>query len=327
MNGGDDDMGVVILQLSFENRRGGVAVGRAFLKAVIFLHGLVVQILSVYHKEHLVDVGKLTGQPRRLEGGQGLSAAGGVPDVAAARDGTIFLIVVGNFNAVQDPLGGGNLIGAHDHQDIFRGKNAVPGQHIQHGVLGKEGAGEVQKIGNHLIAGIRPEGGKLEAMAGLLFSGFPAGLPDGVISSGVGVILGVGAVGDDENLHILKEAAPRPEGVPLIAVDLVKGLPDGHAPALELDMYQRQAIDQNGHVVAVVMPRPLRLAYRILVDDLETVVMDVFLVNEGDILGGAVVPPEHLHKVLLDLPGLLHHMLIGVGDGVGEEPLPLAVGE
>ena len=194
-------------------------------------------------------------------------------------------------------------------------------------MLGEEGAGEVQKIRDHLIAGVRPEGGKFEAMAGLLLTGFPAGLPDGIISSGVGVILGVGAVGDDKNLHILKEAAPRPEGVPLVAVDLVKGLPDGHAPALEFDMYQRQAIDQNGHVVAVVVACPLRLAYLILVDDLEAVVVDVFLVNEGDILGGAVVPPEHLHKVLLDLPGLFHNMLVGVGDGVGEEPLPLAVGE
>ena len=55
--------------------------------------------------------------------------------------------------------------------------------------------------------------------------------------------------------------------------------------------------------------------------------MDVLLVDEGDIFGGAVVPPEHLHEVLLDLPGLLHNVLIGVGDGVGEEPLPLAVGE
>ena len=30
------------------------------------------------------------------------------------------------------------LIGPHDHQHIFRGENAVPGQHIQNGVHGKE---------------------------------------------------------------------------------------------------------------------------------------------------------------------------------------------
>ena len=31
--------------------------------------------------------------------------------------------------------------------------------------------------------------------------------------------------------------------------------------------------------------------------------------------------------VFLDLPGLLYNMLVWVGNGVGEEPLPLAVGK
>ena len=328
LDGGDDDMGVVVLQLLFQNGGGGVAVGRSLLKAVVLLHGLVVQVLPVHHEQHLVDVGQLGGQTGRLEGGQRLAAAGGVPDVAAALDGAVLLVVVGDLNAVQDPLGGGDLIGPHDHQHIFRGENAVPGQHIQNGVLGEEGAGEVDKVGDHLVVGVRPEGGELKAVAGLLLFGLARGrLPDGVEPGGVGVVLGIGAVRDDEDLHILKEAAPRPEGVPLVAVDLVEGLPDGHAPALELDMYQGQAVDQHRHIVAVVVLGPLLLAHLILVDDLEAVVVDVLLVDEGDIFGGAVVPAEHLHEVLLDLPSLLHDMLVGVGDGVGEEPLPLAVGE
>lgn len=36
---------------------------------------------------------------------------------------------------------------------------------------------------------------------------------------------------------------------------------------------------------------------------------------------------QHLNIVLLDLAGLFHDVLIGVGDGVREELLPLAVGE
>ena len=92
-------------------------------------------------------------------------------------------------------------------------------------------------------------------------------------------------------------------------------------------MYQGQAVDQHRHIVAVVVPGALLLAYLILVDDLKAVVVDILLVDKGDVFGGAVIPSEHLHEVLLDLPGLLHDVLVGVGDGVGEEPLPLAVGE
>ena len=195
-------------------------------------------------------------------------------------------------------------------------------------MLGKEGAGEVDEVWNHLVIGIRPEGGELKAVAGLLLFGFAGGgLPDGVKAGAVGIVLGVGAVGDDKNLHILEQATPRPEGIPLVAVDLVEGLSNGHSPAFQLNMYQRQAVDQHRHIVAVAVFGSLLLAYLILVDDLETVVVDVLLIDEGDIFGGAVIPPQHLHKVLLDFPGLLHNMLVGVGDGIGEEPLPLPIGE
>lgn len=328
LDGGNDDVGVVVLQLLFQNGGGSVAVGRPFLKAVVLLHSLVVQILPVHHEQHLIDVGQLGGQTGRLEGGQRFAAAGGVPDVAAALDGAVLLVVVGDLNAVQNPLGGGDLIGPHDHQHIFRGEDTVPDQHIQNGMLGEEGAGEVDEVGDHLVVGIRPEGGELKAVAGFLLLCLAAGcLTDGVEPSGVGVVLGVGTIGDDEDLHILKEAAPRPERVPLIAVNLVESLPEGHAPSLELDMYQWKTIDQDGHIIAVVVPGPLLLTHLVLVDDLETVVVDILLVDEGDIFGGAVIPPEHLHEVLLDLPGFLHDMLVGVSNSVGEEPLPLAVGK
>ena len=92
-------------------------------------------------------------------------------------------------------------------------------------------------------------------------------------------------------------------------------------------MYQRQAVDQHRHIVAVVVFGSLLLAHLILVDDLEPIVVDVLLVNEGDIFGGAVIPPQHLHKVLLDFPDLLHDVLVGVGDGIREEPLPLPIDE
>ena len=52
-------MGVRILQLTLQDYGAGIAVGSTFLEAVVFLHGLVVQILTIYHKEDLIDIGKL----------------------------------------------------------------------------------------------------------------------------------------------------------------------------------------------------------------------------------------------------------------------------
>ena len=59
LDGGNDDMCFRVFQLAFQNRGASVGVCRSLLEAVIFLHSLVVQILAVYHKQHLVDVGQL----------------------------------------------------------------------------------------------------------------------------------------------------------------------------------------------------------------------------------------------------------------------------
>ena len=328
LDGSDDDAGVWVLQLALEHGGGGVAVGGALLEAVVFFHGLVVQVLAVHHKENFVYVGKLAGQPGGFEGGQRLAAAGGVPDVAAAPLGAIGFVVVGNGDAVEDALGGGDLVGPHDHEHILGGEDTVPGQDVEQGVPGKEGAGKVHQIGQDLVLCVRPEGGKLEAVAGLgLFVAAGLGLSDGIEPGGVGVVFGVGAVGDDEDLHILKQAAARPEGVPLVAVDLVEGFPDGHAPALELHMDQGQAVDQNGHVIAVVVAGALVPADGVLVDDLQPIVVDVFLVQQGDVFGSAVVPAQHLDEILLHLAGLFHNVFVGVGQGFMEKAIPLAVGK
>ena len=67
----------------------------------------------------------------------------------------------------------------------------------------------------------------------------------------VRIILGIGAVGDHKNLHKLIKSAGCPKAVPLVAVDLVKGLPDGNAPAFQFNMDQRQTVDQHRHIIAV----------------------------------------------------------------------------
>ena len=126
-----------------------------------------------------------------------------MPDVPAPGDGAIFFVVVRNLNTVQDALGGGDLIGPHDHQHLFGGKNTIPRQNIQKGMLGKESPGKVHQIREYPVVGVGPERGKFKAVAGLFLLDGRRSLFDGAPAGGVGIILGVGAVGDDKNLHIV----------------------------------------------------------------------------------------------------------------------------
>ena len=52
--GGDDDTTIFVFQLFQQNTATAVRVGTIFLKVVILLHGLIVQVLSIYHKEHFL---------------------------------------------------------------------------------------------------------------------------------------------------------------------------------------------------------------------------------------------------------------------------------
>ena len=153
------------------------------------------------------------------------------------------------------------------------------------------------------------------------------GTLDGIVAGAVGVVLGICAVGDHKNLHILIQAAARPERIPLVAVDLVKCLPDGHPAPLQFHMNQRKAVDQNRHIVAIIMPRAVCLFYLILVDDLQAVVMDVLFVDQCDIFGTAIIPVQYLHIVFLNLPGLFRNMLVGVGNYITEKLPPLRIGK
>ena len=90
-------------------------------------------------------------------------------------------------------------------------------------------------------------------------------------------------------------------------------------------MNQRKAVDQNRHIVAVIMPRTVCLLHFILVDDLQTVVVDVLFVDQRDIFGTAVIPMQHLHVIFLNLPGLFGNMLVGVGNYITEKLPPLCV--
>lgn len=274
MNGGDDDLvfmgiapAVLILQLPLQYGGGGVAVGRTLFKAVVFLHGLIIQVLAVYHKENLLDVGQPGSNLRRFKGGQGLAAAGGMPDISATRNGSIGFVVVRNLQPAQNAFCCGNLVGAHDQQHVFRRENTVPGQKIQQRVLGEKGLCKINQIRDDTILRIRPKRGKLKAVAGFGLGAFPGSsrLPDMVEAGAVGIVFGIGAIGNDENLHVLKEPGGCPEAFPLIAVDLMKRLPNGDAPALKLYMHHGQAVDQHRYIITVFMDS---FRGRVLIDDL-----------------------------------------------------------
>ena len=249
-----------------------------------------------------------------------------MPDVPAARYGAVFLIIVGDLNAVQNTLGGNNLIRPHHQQHIFRREHAVAGKNIQNGVLAEKGLGEVYKVRDNAVVRIRPERSELKAIAGFGLLGFLRfGILDMVETGGIGIILRIRAVGDHENLHKLVKPAGCPEAIPLIAVDLVEGFSNGNAPALQLDMDQRQAVDQHRHIIAIVMNCPLLCGDGILIDDLQTVIMDALLVNKLNIFAFPVIPAEHLHIVLLNQPGLFENAGVCVCQHLVPETLPFAV--
>lgn len=53
LNGRYDNSGGAVLKLSLQNSGTLVSVGSTFFKAVIFLNGLIVQVLTINHKQNL----------------------------------------------------------------------------------------------------------------------------------------------------------------------------------------------------------------------------------------------------------------------------------
>ena len=92
-------------------------------------------------------------------------------------------------------------------------------------------------------------------------------------------------------------------------------------------MNQRKAVDQNRHIVAVIVSRTVCLLHLILVDDLQAVVVDVLFVNQRDIFGAAIILVQHMHVIFLNLPGLFGNMFVGVGNYITEKLLPFRIGK
>ena len=332
LDGGDDDRGGRVVDLVGELACGLVGGDGSLGEGVIFADGLMVEVLTVDDEENLIDPFHAGGELRGLEGCEGFSRTGGVPDVSSGGDSACLLVHAGGLDALEDRFGRGDLVGAHHEEFIAGVEHAVAREDGEDCALGQECGCEVGEVRNLIVGGVGPphrefvgsriRGCHLPARA-LVFG-------DVLEAHGVGVVLGVGTVGDDEDLHVAEEsvAGARVEGVALVAVDLVEGLAQFFTAPLKFDVDQGQAVDEDGDVVAVGARARVD---GVLADHLHLVAVNVGLVDEADVLGGAVVAGEDLHVVLLDAAGFGDDGIPSGGrnvdDRVTVEVLPFPVTE
>ena len=228
-----------------------------------------------------------------------------MPDIAAALDAPPRLVVRRNLDTGENPLRRRDLIRAHDHQHFFRRENAVARQECEQRVPCEERPPEIHQIGDEAVARIRPVGRKLKAVARLFARLAPSRihLADMALACRIGIVFRICPVRDHKNLDVLIEPCARPERVPLIAFDLVERLTDLHAAPFQLQMYERQPVYEDRHIIAIrmcrrILPRTCTALYRILMDHLQAVVMDILLVNQTYILRRTVVTSQVLYIVV-----------------------------
>ena len=272
LDGGDDDLvGVVLREQAPDQRLGvGVLFDAAFLKLVEFDAGLAIEILAIDHEQAFLDVRVVLQQRGGLERGERLAAAGGVPDEAVAA------VLV---DAVDDGLDGIDLVGPHDHQLLLAGdQDHVTADHLAEHALGEELLGEVVEVGDLAVVGLGPLVDGQEALVGV------EGEVLGVV---VGEVVGLIAVADDEQLHEAQQrVGVAVAGVVLVLDDLLHGAARVDAERLQLDLHQRQAVDEQDDVIAVVAAIGVDAQ---LVDDLEVVLAPVLEVDQHVVQRGAVL--------------------------------------
>ena len=236
-----------------------VRVRRALLEPVVFLDCLVVEIAPVDDEQNLVHPIHLRSEDRGLERGKRLAAASRVPDIPAAARRPLPAVVLRDEKTGDNALGCGDLVWTHRQQRLVRVKDAVARQDVQEDVLREEGLGKVDEVDDRAVLGVGPPTRKLERVGGELSSHEACAASGRAIEFNqmpqprrVRVVLGVGAVRDDEELHVVEEPRAAPERVAPVAAYLVERLAYRDAAPLELDVDERQPVDQNRDIVAAV---------------------------------------------------------------------------
>ena len=167
-------------------------------------------------------------------------------------------------------------------------------------MLRKECGSKITKVSEQCVLLVSPIAGKLKGVAvGLVLAGSACGFLFFCVTCGVAVVFCFCSVADNEDLNEIEHRSTSPKGITLVAVDLIERFLDGNAPAFQFNLHHRNTVHENGNVVAV-FESPFVLLK--LVGDLKTVIEDVGLVNEFDVLGKAVI-----HRQCQDIALALNH--------------------
>jgi len=140
---------------------------------------------------------------------------------------------------------------------------------------------------------------------------------------GVGEIACIRAVGDDEQLQVFEQRILTVEALLAVAVDLVEGFADRHPALFQLHLHQRQAIDEDGHIVAIRMAACLLE----LADDLAGVPQHVLFIEQVDVLDMPIVKNEIVDVLISDLAGLFQNVVARAIKIGFHEAQPLGSGE
>ena len=209
LDGGDNDLVGVVLGKQAAHEGGGVGVflDAAFLEAVELLARLAVEVLAVHDEKTLGEVGIVLEEGGGLEGGEGLAAAGGVPDEAVAA----VLLDAGDevFYRI-------NLIRAHHEQLLLAlDEHHVAADGVAEGAFHQEGGGEVVEVGDLFVGLVGELVDGQETL--VLIEGEVAGVV-------VGEVEGAVAVADDEELEEAEKGlGVAVAGVVLVIDDLLHG--------------------------------------------------------------------------------------------------------
>ena len=97
----------------------------------------------------------------------------------------------------------------------------------------------------------------------------------------IGEILGINPIGDDEYLCKQEETMVGPVAMTLIPVDLIEGFFEFNPSSFEFDLNQRQAIDEEGDIIAIGIGAFLSD----LTGDLIQIITGLFAIKESDVAG------------------------------------------